>query len=109
MAYKIKDGKGPYPNKAGEFCGNYHPDPGFGIPQLTTETIQEATQHHVKWLLQMRFGKPSNCPGGTSEEMTRQGFVGLYLKKDRELYDWEMPIETDKLTEAYVTTKSIES
>jgi hypothetical protein len=25
MAYMASDGQGPYPNKAGEFCGNYYP------------------------------------------------------------------------------------
>ena len=26
MAYIKKNGEGPYPNKAGEYCGNYDPE-----------------------------------------------------------------------------------
>ncbi len=77
MAHMI-DGKGTYPDKAGEFCGNYCPDNPyhFTIPILAT----------------MRFGRPHPCedPLVTAEH----GWVGLYLKEDQPLFDWETPCET---------------
>lgn len=30
----------------------------------------------------MRFGRPRSCATGTTEEMEKKGYVGLYLKKD---------------------------
>ena len=97
----LSDGKGPYPDKAGEFCGNHHPD-SLPTPMLH-ETPEQSKRHHDEYLAKMRFGKPSNCEAGTSEEMAGRGWVGLYLKENRELLSFETPVETDKLTEDRVT------
>lgn len=42
MAYMTKDGFGPYPNKAGEYCGNYLPE-SEPLPNLH-KSLQEETQ-----------------------------------------------------------------
>ena len=105
MAYETKRG-GPYPNLAGEFCGNHsvgskplfdwhNPDP------------EEAVKRQEDYLARMRFGKPSCCQAGTSEEMARRGYVGLYLKEDRPLRVGETPVETDELTEDAVSRPAI--
>ena len=70
---------GPYPTHKGEYCGNYHPI---------------LDDYHDKYLSRMRFGKPRDCPAGTSKAMQKRGFYGLYLKEDSPLFDWEQPIET---------------
>lgn len=70
MAYMNGD-KGPYPNKAGDYCGNHLK----GSKALSLKA----------WLLRMRFGRPRPCKAGTTEEMEAKGFVGLYLKQDRTL------------------------
>lgn len=95
------DGKGPYPDKAGEYCGNHFPgsEPALGVGQ----SPQVAKRHQEEWLARMRFGKPANCGAGTSEEMAQKGWVGLYLKEDRELYEWETPIDTNELHEDQVS------
>ena len=46
------------------------------------------------WLSKMRFGRPHPCKAGTTEEMTEMGFVGLYLKHDQILHDWEKEVAT---------------
>lgn len=61
MAYKLRD-KGPYPNKAGEFCGN-----------CQREKVNRDDCY---------IGRPQPCGRGTVEKMEAQGYVGLYLKKD---------------------------
>ncbi len=66
MAYMT----GPYPNKAGEFCGNHHPTYDTARPE-------------------MRWGRPRPCKAGTTEEMEAQGFVGLYLKEDQPILPWQ--------------------
>ncbi len=100
MAHTIK-GKGPYPDKAGEFCGNHKP--GCLAILLAGESIKDADCRWAKWLEDVRFGDPSDCKAGTSKEMKAKGWVGLYLKEDRSLFDWEKPVDTDELTEAVVT------
>ncbi len=100
MAHSIK-GKGLYPDKAGDFCGNHAP--GGGLVISFHETVKEAERHHREYFARMRFGKPSSCSAGTSEEMVALGYIGLYLKEDRKLLHFETPIETDKLTEDYVS------
>lgn len=79
---------GPYPDKAGEYCGN-HPKGHqalcmYGQPQSEADAQQRA------WLATMRFGRPRPCKAGTSEEMEARGYVGLYLKESRTLFDWEV-------------------
>lgn len=94
MAHMI-DGKGPYPDKAGEFCGNHLP----GSPPCLAfnETPREAERHQREWLSRMRFGKPSRCKAGSSEEMAADGCVGLYLKEDRPLRGMEIAMDTKEL------------
>ncbi len=80
MAYMV-EGRGPYPNKAGEYCGNH-----CGHPLTIPEN--------------MRKGRPRPCPDGTTAEMEAQGYVGLYLKEDQKLMDWEEECDTPpELTE----------
>lgn len=89
MAYMSKGvvPGGPYPNKAGEYCGNHC----VGSEPLCTlhETPQEAAVHQRECLAKMRFGRPHSCKAGTSAEMEAQGYVGLYLKEDQKLMSWE--------------------
>src|SRR3989304_2647474 len=87
MAYMTSDGQGPYPNKAGEFCGNYHPE------RSSWRTLEEQVRE-LKWLCQMRFGWPHSCPAGTVEEMEANGYVGLYLKKDQLLKPGDIEVDT---------------
>jgi hypothetical protein len=91
MAYMVKD-KGPYPNLAGEFCDNYHPQQG---------------NRSLEYLAQMKFGKPAFCSLGTSKEMAKRGYVGLYLKEDNPLLSFETPIQTNALQEEIVTKTQI--
>ena len=92
MAYMTRDNKGPYPSKAGEYCGNHHPD-SHPSRQLG-HSPEQAAHHQREWLATMRFGRPRGCEAGTSEEMAAQGWVGLYLKADRKLFDWETEVPT---------------
>lgn len=68
MAYMV-DGKGPYPNKAGEFCGNW--PAGRPVPPG------------------MRFGRPRpDCKtprreASTIAELGAQRIVGLYWLADQ--------------------------
>ena len=84
MAYMTKESKGPYPNKAGEYCGNHIP--GSYCMRSFDQTQQQANIEQQKWLARMRFGKPRSCKAGRSKYMAEQGYVGLYLKEDRPLY-----------------------
>ncbi len=59
MAYMFGN-KGPFPNKAGEFYGNYHPG-NLVLPENT------------------RFGRPRPC--AAAYVTVENGWVGLYLKK----------------------------
>lgn len=56
MAYMTHNGKGPYPNKRGEYCGNYLP-----------------TANREQYLQKMRFGRPRPCESGTTKEMEARG------------------------------------
>lgn len=92
MAYMTKDGKGPYPHKAGDYCGNHHP----GSPMLRMWNVDPVVQQreHDAWLAKMRFGRPRPCKAGTTKEREAAGDVGLYLKADSPLYcdgDTEIP------------------
>ena len=81
---------GPYPDKAGEYCGNHHPDKNPRQTQIRAES----------YYTRMRFGRPHACKEGSEEEMEDRGWVGLYLKEDRPLMDWEVPCECpESLTE----------
>ncbi len=95
------DGKGPYPDKAGEFCGNHLVD-SRPLP-APHDTIQQDEKRQEVRLAKMRFGKPSNCEAGTSAKMAADGFVGLYLKEDQTVFSWQTAVETDELTEERVS------
>lgn len=100
----MTDGKGPYPDLAGEFCGNHDPvSMNYPAPCMIGKSQIDANRYRDEWLSKMRFGKPANCDHGTSGEMTAQGWVGLYLQENRDLHHWETRVETDELTEAVVT------
>lgn len=94
MAYMRKNGNGPYPNKAGEFCGNHH----VGSSPLLTfhQTPEEAARQQREWLARMRFGRPRATEAYTSEGLTTKGMVGLYLREDSgiPLFDDEHEIPT---------------
>lgn len=95
MAYTVMrfgTEEGPYPNKEGEFCGNYHPD--FEPHPIRDETLEQARTNHRNWLAKMRFGKVHPCKAGNTEEMERQGYVGLYLKADQPLMGDEIEVPT---------------
>ncbi len=90
MACMTKDGKGPYPNKAGEYCGNHLPGEKMNFNPRDPDGI-----HHQEYLAKMRFGKPHSCKTGTSEEMEAKGYVGLYLKEDSTtLHEGDVEIPT---------------
>ena len=73
MAYINKEGKGPYPNRAGEYCGNYYPNSKY---------VARNPEDEIAYLSRMRFGRPHPCMGQTSAERAKKGWVGLYLKED---------------------------
>lgn len=82
MAYMRGD-EGPYPNKAGEYCGNHFLK---SLPlRLNNESWAEAMRNQKAYLSKMRFGRPHPCEAGTTKEMAARGYVGLYLKQDRPL------------------------
>lgn len=64
IAYMTKDGKGPYPNKKGEYCGNHLPS-----------AILLRNFHETK-------------------EMAAKGWVGVYLTEDVPVYDGNTEIDT---------------
>ncbi len=92
MAYMTKEGKGPYPNKAGEFCGNHlvgsKPCPAYD------ESLQQTEENQKHYLAKMRFGRPHGCKAGTSKEMQERGWVGLYKKEDSSLRYGDVEIPT---------------
>ena len=100
MAYMKKDGGAPYPNKAGEYCGNHCPTDQPCIK--FHESPEEAKRNQERYLATMRFGRPRPCWAGTTEDMEAMGYVGLYLKHDFpvDLADGDVEIETpDELKE----------
>ena len=92
MAYMTKDGKGPYPNRAGEHCGNHLV--GSRAYAADGESPEQAAKIQDCWLATMRFGLPRKCKAGTSEEIVANGWVGLYLKEDSKLLPGEVEIPT---------------
>ncbi len=95
MAHMVDD-KGPYPDKAGEFCGNHQCRDGpdrFAMP-IHGETPQQAADREREYLARMRFGRPHPTTASTTEQLEACEVVGLYLKEDRPLFDWETPYET---------------
>ncbi len=98
-------GKGPFPNKAGEFCSNHHADSPLLLDVRSSP--QEVARRQREYLARMRFGKPCRCSTGTSEEMAAMGFVGLYLKEDSKLFPWETPVDSDELQEDRVVEAGI--
>jgi hypothetical protein len=94
MAYLTKDGKEPYPNKAGEYCGNHFP----GSPPVLSiyQSPKEAIEQQERYLERMRFGRPHSCQAGTSDQMFSKDWVGLYLKEDSPhiLFDGQIEVPT---------------
>ena len=102
MAYMNKGSvpRGPYPNKAGEFCGNHMV--GSEPYCCNGESPEQSEAAHVAYLAKMQFGRPRPCKAGTTEEMEAKGYVGLYLKEDRPLMFWEEEVPTPpELLEPY--------
>lgn len=62
MAYMF-EGRGPFPNKAGEFCGNW--DTNLPVPP------------------DMRYGRPRPTKASTTAELEAQGIGGLYWLTDQ--------------------------
>lgn len=91
MAHMV-DYKGPYPDKAGEFCGNYNTSNRYPPFCTGSETPAQAQQHENEWLAKMRFGRPRPCKDKYVTE--ENGWVGLYLKKDQPLFYFETPCLT---------------
>ena len=91
MAYMYKDPTGewggPYPNKVGDSCGNGI----LGSPEFLGNKKG------------FRTGRPASCEGGTSEEMARKGYAGIYLSVDRPPSPDDIDVDTDMLTEPVVT------
>ena len=126
MAYIMKLGDkwtGPHPNKAGECCGNM-PQNNLSIsPDGTITYLYEGFKDHFHFfkkcwpasLLQeserawkevenLRAGKPMSCSAGTSEKMTKMGFVGLYLVSDQsDRLHKTKEVDTDVLQEKIVS------
>lgn len=88
MAYMRKNGKGPYPCHAGEYCGNYLK--GSQAYVRDDQTHENAQYIQKEWLARMRFGRPHSCGGFTVAEKIAQGWVGLYLKEDDPV-NWRRP------------------
>lgn len=65
MAYMTKEGEGPYPCHAGDYCGNH--DPKRNYDGMTFDNF--------------RFGRPRPTKVRTTEELEAWGMVGLYLKR----------------------------
>jgi hypothetical protein len=78
MAYITQDGKGPYPNKAGEFCGNHNPDEKYNIFYSKMKSFGKREELSEKY----RFSLPRPCEAFTIAEGVQRGWVGLYLKED---------------------------
>lgn len=94
MAYAAKSTGswcGPYPNKAGEFCGN------VSLSHVTLDADGSTITNICKVATtNKRIGQPAACQAGSSEEMVKKGCVGLYLIKDRPLMSFERGIDTDR-------------
>ncbi len=93
MAHMVDD-KGPYPDNAGEYCGNHNPNDRYPLPRIASETPAQAQKRENEWLSRMRFGRPHATNEYTVEQLEADGIVGLYLKEDRPLFDWETPCPT---------------
>lgn len=91
MAYMSKGAcpGGPYPNLAGEYCGNHCK--GSRALAMFNETQQQADTAQRARLAKMRFGRPRPTSTYTTAELESMGMVGLYLKEDCKLFSWEEP------------------
>lgn len=114
MAYIAKilktdiEWRGPFPNKAGEFCGNVHKDSlrvsqdGIVIEIKSGDIELNNAWHSVS---NFRAGRPSSTLAKTSEEMEKEGYLGLYLISDLIGFSnrFNKEVETDILLEDVVT------
>ena len=114
MAYAAKSTgswRGPYPNKAGEFCGNtLLSDLILGADGTTIlfrksypwQRMRLGSNGYEK-VVNQRMGRPAVCQAGSSEEMLKTGYTGLYLIKDEALLSFETAVDTDELAEEVVS------
>ena len=91
MAYMIDD-KGPYPNKAGEYCGNHCI--GSEPVLVLGESPQDTNRHQRAYLAKMRFGRPRATYAYTTRQLQGMGIVGLYLREDSPKRDGAVQIST---------------
>ncbi len=82
MAYMV-EGRGPYPNKVGEYCGNHSPG-SLSITGLG-ESRESADKRQKVYLARMRFGRPRLTSEFTAKQLEAKGWVGLYLNESRRL------------------------
>lgn len=90
MAWTTPESPGIFfPNKKDEYCGNHHP--GSKIEQMFFDMFSEYRHVRGDWKVfgytlpsrnHYRFGRPHDCPAGSSADMAAQGYVGLYLLHD---------------------------
>ena len=106
IAPRDKKWRGPFPDKAGEFCGNHVLK---DEDKVHTFTDMPCTINHAN--SKVYVGKPSSCVGLTSNEMSKKGFVGLYLKADdpsaHDGYAECMTVNTDNLQEAVISGEKL--
>lgn len=88
----MSDTGGPYPDKAGEYCGNHKP--GSPVPRMFDESPADAAKHQREWLAKMCFGRPRPSDTYTTKQLEAMEMVGLYLKEDQSLFSWESPCPT---------------
>lgn len=97
---------GPYPNKAGEFCGNVLREALFF--EADGETVREHKWSFSYLMLddknvKFRIRDPVDCQAGSSAEMKSQGYVGLYLAEDQPQIAAEQDVDTDMFLEEVVS------
>ncbi len=77
MAFTLPEG-GIRPSKVGEFVGNWNPD----TKRFPPVTQFEHEQVHPDFS-EVRRGRPRPAGGRTSAEMADDGWIGLYLIRER--------------------------
>lgn len=92
MAFMTADGEGPFPNRAGEHCGNFFVD-CYPVT-AENETLEDALKRQDKYLSRFRFGRPRPTSTGTIEELEKLGLNGLYLKEDQSIGSSDTEIKT---------------
>ena len=94
MAYLLlgREDQGPYPCKAGEFCGNSWGEEHNARMEALYELMglhrfigDDRPPGRPDWTLYKK-GRPRPCEAGTTEQLEAQGMYGLYLRHDVEPY-----------------------